>query len=112
MTEAKKLDNGKLMYHAAPNKAITKVVEVMTFGARKYDCYNYLNGDKDFVLRLYDAANRHLNLYFRDQLQDLDEESGLPHLAHAAATILMMLELSLRKNVSVKDIFEGENKNG
>jgi hypothetical protein len=49
-------------------------------GAEKYDRYNYLKG-YDWHLS-YDAAQRHAQAFWSGE--DLDEESGLPHTAHAA----------------------------
>lgn len=45
--------------------------------------------------RLLAAALRHLSAWARGQ--DTDTESGLPHLAHAACCVLMLLALTRRR---------------
>lgn len=60
--------------------ALLKLAEVSGFGARKYAAHNYLKG-YPWSLSL-DALHRHLWLF--QSGQDLDDESGLPHMAHAA----------------------------
>ena len=54
--------------------------EVAGFGAVKYDKFNYLKG-YDWTLSI-NALYRHF-LKFQ-QGEDIDPESGLPHMAHAA----------------------------
>lgn len=56
------------------------VAEVCGFGAEKYDDDNWRKG-YDWKLT-YGALNRHLSQFW--MRQDRDDESGLPHLAHAA----------------------------
>lgn len=69
------------------------MAKVMTMGANKYGDYNWLKG-MDWS-RLYDAQSRHMNAWVRGI--NIDDESGLNHLAHAAANCLMLLEYELRK---------------
>lgn len=68
-------------------KALMKVAEVAGFGEQKYSRLNYLKG-YDWSLS-YDACQRHLHAFWSGE--DLDPESGLPHLAHAAWHCLAML---------------------
>jgi hypothetical protein len=53
---------------------------VAGMGEEKYDRFNFLKGYK-WSLSI-DALFRHLLAFLRGE--DNDEESGLPHLAHAA----------------------------
>lgn len=73
-------------------KALKLLAEVAGFGRTKYSRLNYLKGF-DYSLA-YDAAIRHLNEFW--QGNDVDEESGLPHLAHAAWQCLCLLAFCLR----------------
>ena len=57
-----------------------RVAEVAGFGGAKYDRYNFPKGYRWSLS--FDALQRHLLAYWGGQ--DNDEESGLPHLAHAA----------------------------
>lgn len=58
-------------------------------GAEKYGDWNWthIGEPKRYVA----AALRHL---MQAQISENDEETGLPHLAHAAASCLIALELS------------------
>lgn len=58
----------------------------MRFGADKYGRFNYKGGIAH--TRLVDAAMRHLIAYASGE--DIDPESGLPHVDHAAASINML----------------------
>lgn len=86
--EGVKHDEGKPRMSLLPPKALRHVAEVMTFGADKYGEHNYLGGMDH--LRLLDAMLRHINAHISGQ--DMDEESGKYHIAHAAACTLMLLE--------------------
>lgn len=88
-----KHDTDKLRYDLVPPKALEKIVAVFTYGAGKYGDRNWEKGIA--ISRLYAAAQRHLNDFWAGQ--DLDEESVLEHLAHAATDILMMIELRCTK---------------
>ena len=74
--------------HWIDPKALLKVAEVAAMGAEKYgNGYNYRLG-YDWSLS-FDAAQRHLMQFWSGE--DLDPESSLPHLAHAAWHCLTML---------------------
>lgn len=75
-----------------PPIALLQVADVMRFGASKYGARSYAEGAS--TDRLMGSALRHL-LSFQASI-DIDEESSLPHLAHAAANILIMLDLIAR----------------
>jgi len=91
-----KLDAGKQMaglFHQDFCRAIKAVVEVVTFGAKKYSVSGWL-GVPDANLRYKNALHRHLN---QMELDDNDPDSGYLHLAHAAWNVLALLELKLRE---------------
>ena len=58
----------------------------MTHGAKKYSAHNWMKGF-DWS-RLYDASQRHLTAW--NMGEDIDPESGFPHLAHALCCIMML----------------------
>ena len=68
------------------------VSEVFAYGARKYAAHNYRLGMA--WSRLLGAALRHLLAWGRGE--DLDKESGLPHLAHAGCCVLMLLDAQIQ----------------
>lgn len=90
--KGRKDDAGKRPRSLLPWRAAGIVVDVLAFGAKKY-------GAEDWRLvhgadvRYFDAAIRHLDKYRRGEW--LDDESGLPHLAHAACCALFILELAV-----------------
>ena len=88
-----KKDKDKPMLAYLPMRALEQVGQVMTFGAKKYGGHNYLYGLS--YLRLSSATLRHMFAFI--QGKDLDDESGLPHWAHAAACILMLGEMTFVK---------------
>jgi len=74
-------------------RSLLEVAKVAGFGARKYA---HLNFTKGFDWNLaYDALQRHVHEFWAGN--DIDEESGLPHMAHAAWQCLCLLTFSLRK---------------
>jgi hypothetical protein len=73
-------------------KALLALAEVSGFGAEKYDAYNFMKG-YDWSLS-YNALQRHLLAFWAGE--DTDDESGLPHLGHAAWHCLAMLSFQLR----------------
>lgn len=74
-------------------KSLRIVAEVAGFGAEKYAAFNFLKG-YDWSLS-YDALQRHLMSFWDGE--DLDQESGLPHLAHAAWHCLALLSFDQRE---------------
>jgi hypothetical protein len=60
--------------------ALLEIGEVAEFGSRKYDRYNFARG-YDWS-KSYDALHRHIGAWWSGE--NLDPESGLSHLAHAA----------------------------
>jgi hypothetical protein len=88
-----KHDGGKLRYRLLPVNAVRELLKALEHGAKKYGDDNWHKCDDP--LRYYDALNRHVEAW-RDGEQ-ADEESGLSHLAHAAACVVFMLGLECIK---------------
>ena len=72
--------------------ALGEVGKVAGFGGVKYERYNFAKGYKWSLS--YDALHRHLMAFWGGE--NTDEESGLPHLAHAAWHCLALMTFSLR----------------
>jgi len=88
-----KHDGDKPRYDLIPFDALDSIVKVLTFGADKYGAGNW---EKGFAYgRLLGATLRHVTAFARGE--DLDLETKMPHLAHAASCLLMLLALTLRK---------------
>ena len=72
--------------------ALWEVGNIAGFGNRKYERYNFAKGYKWSLS--YDALQRHLMLFWGGE--NMDPESGLPHIAHAAWHCLALLTFSMR----------------
>ena len=92
MSQGIKHDEGKTKWAYAPWHAFEAIMDVMHYGAEKYDWNNWRQGLS--VSRLWSAAMRHMRAYLGGE--DLDPESGLPHLSHAACCLVFLLESRLR----------------
>lgn len=82
-----KHDGGKPRLSLIPGVALLEIAEVLEYGARKYAEGNWKQVRP--LRRYLDAALRHLHAVADGE--DLDPESGLPHLAHAGCSILFLL---------------------
>lgn len=81
-----------ILYQDFP-RALQAVIQVASFGARKYSRHNWLHVP-EAPTRYEDALHRHL---LAAQVEPLDPDSGLSHMAHAAWNTLAVLELALRE---------------
>lgn len=89
-TIGRKFDGGKLEYGLLPPQALKATVDVLTFGAQKYerDNWKYVSDSKR---RYFDAAQRHIWAYKVGEVND--PETGVNHLAHAICCLMFMLDL-------------------
>jgi len=95
----KKLDTGKPRWDLLPWKATGAIVDVLTFGAKKYAPNNWRKVPEARE-RYLAAALRHLVAW--GDGEDTDPESGLHHLAHAGCCVLFLLELDVSEKLSHK----------
>jgi hypothetical protein len=108
MSEGRKYDGGKAKLHLLPPKSILEVGKVLTYGAEKYDAENWRKVD-DLQNRYTSAALRHIFAHIEGE--DVDEETGLSHLAHAMCCLLFKLEDELigeSKEEGTREIDAGE----
>ena len=85
-----KYDAGKDPIALLDSFALTQLAKVLGYGEFKYEAHNWRKGMA--WSRVYSAAQRHL-LAWNDG-EDIDPESGLPHLAHAFCCIMFLLNYS------------------
>jgi hypothetical protein len=85
--EGKKFDQGKPKVSLVSKEFIYGTARALEYGVEKYGKGNYKLGMK--WSRVIDAAFRHL-LAFSDK-EEVDTESLLPHLFHAAACLNMLI---------------------
>lgn len=74
-----------------PWEALAEIAKIYGFGAKKYDEHNWRKG-YDWGLS-YAALQRHLAAFWSGE--DLDPESGLPHMAHAGWHCLTLLTFAV-----------------
>lgn len=70
-----------------PWEPINRISEVYAFGASKYDDHNWRKG-YEWSLS-FAALMRHMGAFWEGE--DVDPESGLPHVAHAGFHVLTLL---------------------
>lgn len=90
MNIGQKSDQEKPMYNLLPANAIDSMAKVMTFGANKYSPNSWQMVDNP-IERYRAALLRHTFAMQRGEL--VDDESGLPHSAHAMCCAAFINEL-------------------
>jgi hypothetical protein len=89
-------------YGLLPRRGLDAIAEVFAFGASKYADNNWRRGyewDKSF-----DALLRHT--FAAQDGETYDEESGLPHLAHAGFHILVLLTWLYEQGEGPDNLFD------
>lgn len=88
-----KFDTNKPRLDLVSSKAIIKMSQVLTFGAKKYADHNWRKGFK--YSRLISATLRHIAAY--NDGEDLDPETQLSHISHAMCCLMFLSELQETK---------------
>jgi hypothetical protein len=91
-----KFDSNKLEYGLLPPLALEETVKVLTFGAQKYERDNWQRVP-DSKRRYFDALQRHVWAWKSGE--QIDQESGLPHLAHAMCCLMFLYEHDVKYSV-------------
>jgi len=87
-----KYDSDKIRTDLVPMEAFMAEAAVFTYGAKKYSDWNWAKGMRKG--RIVAAMMRHLAAYMCGQ--DIDPESGLPHLWHVRCCTAMLIAGELR----------------
>ena len=93
-TGGRKFDGGKLQYGLLPPLALKAIVEILTFGAEKYEADNWKhvpNAEERYV----DAAMRHFTAWIAGEKKD--PETGKSHLAHVMCCVLFLMWFEKKK---------------
>lgn len=102
---ADKHDGEKVPVELVPASFIESISRVLAHGARKYARNNWTKGLP--WTRILGSTLRHVYAWARKE--DLDPESGLPHLAHAATNIMFLMTWAKTKP-ELDDRFDYEKK--
>jgi len=86
-------DDKKVRLDLIPHELTIGLGHVLTFGAHKYGNRNWEAGMR--WGRVYAALQRHLTMFWSGEAND--PETGMPHLAHAAACIAFLMAYENRK---------------
>ena len=89
---ATKFDDGKARWDLLPQRPVRLLVDVLTFGARKYapHGWKYVPNGRE---RYFAALLRHINAWREGETVDAD--SGIHHLAHAMCNLVFLIEFEL-----------------
>lgn len=93
-----KFDGDKLPMELIAPILLSGVAEVLAFGANKYSARNWEKGMS--WSRVYGAMLRHMTAFWSGE--NLDKETGLPHLWHAACCCMFLMEFA-RKGTGTDD---------
>lgn len=94
VVEGVKFDQEKPQWSLMPWAALSQVVDVLTYGAKKYAPDNWKKVP-NARQRYIDAGFRHLTAYAAGEKQD--KETGMSHLAHAMCCMLFLLAFDLEE---------------
>lgn len=93
--QSKKADGGKLPLSKVPSQIVWDIALIRAYGYSKYG-EGADRWDEVEIQRWRDAAYRHWLAYLEDP-DSVDEESGLPHLAHLACNVSFLCALEKRR---------------
>jgi len=88
MSNARKHDDNKLRMDLIQPEFLIELAKVLTHGAAKYGANNW-QGLPDAHNRYYAALLRHLMEWRKGHT--IDQDSTLPHLAHAICNLMFLL---------------------
>jgi hypothetical protein len=91
---AKKADSDKLPLHLIDPLWLTTTAQVLDFGQKKYSAWNWAIGTFEWS-RLYSALQRHMQAWWSGE--ELDSETGLPHLWHANCCMMFLTRYAYEK---------------
>lgn len=92
--DGRKYDDHKTRYDLLPPEALEQWARVLTYGASKYGDRNWEEGI--VWSRVFAAAQRHLWAWWNGE--DLDDETGLSHLAHAMCCVGFLLHFTRHRS--------------
>ena len=108
MEEKMKYDKQKVALGLLPLETLETVAQVFEFGAQKYGIWDWFDDGKNTeFIRSFSSIQRHLFAWHNGE--DIDPDSGLPHLAHATSQLMILMSHS--KNHPEMDNRRKNNEN-
>lgn len=101
LSRGTKYDDGKTPCDLLAPEAMLATAEILRIGAKKYERENWRKGM--LWSRIIGACLRHLFAFMAGE--DLDKESGLPHVDHLACEV-MFLQCYYRSNKDLDDRYK------
>ena len=92
-------DEGKPRYDLSPPEAEDALARILGYGADKYEARNWEKGIA--WTSLYASTRRHLAQWMKGN--DIDPESGHPHLEHALCNIAFLVTYARREQHECDD---------
>lgn len=105
MEQGQRHNEGKLRWSLVPQSALEPMVRVLEFGAEKYDDHNWKKGLP--IVEICESLKRHLDAFMEGE--DLDPESGLPHIGHIQCNAMFLAWM--KKNRPEMDRRYGKSEN-
>lgn len=84
-------NEGKLKWSLVDFKALEPMVKVLEYGMDKYSAHNWKKGLP--VTEISESLIRHLISFLSGE--DIDGESGLPHVGHIACNAMFLSHMAL-----------------
>jgi len=84
----KKNDEAKIRLELIDPAFVNGIGSVLTFGAEKYDAYNWQKADEAGIERIKGALLRHQMAYMSGER--IDPETGLSHLYHIGCNAMFL----------------------
>lgn len=106
----------KVRYAIIPMQATKGLARVFAYGAKKYQPGNWYQAtlSDGAAERYHSAIDRHTEamqepngLWTAESLSALDDESGLPHIDHMLASLVMLRGILIKEGVLPADPGEG-----
>jgi hypothetical protein len=87
---APKYDAGKMRLDLVPASGVMAAADVFGYGAQKYYANSWRSGEMVTWSRTYGSIQRHLLTFWSGE--NVDPESGKPHLSHAITQLMILIE--------------------
>ena len=91
MDEGNRFNAGKLKWSLVSWRALEPLVQVLMFGAKKYDPHNWKRGLK--YTEVTESLQRHLNSFIEGE--DYDKESKLSHVGHILCNAMFLSYMTI-----------------